>query len=244
MSVSSVAAQGPTTCPSRAARELASSVSATMPSSRSAEGLAALARVRLRVIVVRRNLTSRESDFLREQRLCNAAWYARGPAGRHGERQDSDSRTGSGPAAAFAATLYENSSRSLFAAAWLGRMTEIWRPEGETSRGPSPGTRRPTNDGSNGHARRRASRVAVFVLGAMLFMSIVVGRGTARPMKTDPDTPADRSSPQGIPGDWTLTFDDEFNGHSVDLTKWRPNWLASSDTAITKPVNVHELSCY
>jgi beta-glucanase (GH16 family) len=78
----------------------------------------------------------------------------------------------------------------------------------------------------------------------MLFTSILVGRGTARPMTSDPAAPAGRSSPQGIPGDWTLTFDDEFNGHSVDLTKWRPNWLASSDTAITKPVNVHELSCY
>lgn len=39
-------------------------------------------------------------------------------------------------------------------------------------------------------------------------------------------------------------FDDEFNGTTLDLAKWRPNWLAGSDTAITKPVNSAEQSCY
>jgi hypothetical protein len=41
-----------------------------------------------------------------------------------------------------------------------------------------------------------------------------------------------------------VLFDDQFNGTALDRTKWRPNWLAGSDTAITKPVNSKELSCY
>ncbi|MEP7136823.1 MAG: family 16 glycosylhydrolase [Chloroflexota bacterium] len=43
---------------------------------------------------------------------------------------------------------------------------------------------------------------------------------------------------------WNLTFADEFSGTTLDLTKWRPNWLGGSDTSITKPVNSLEVSCY
>jgi beta-glucanase (GH16 family) len=39
-------------------------------------------------------------------------------------------------------------------------------------------------------------------------------------------------------------FDDEFNGTSLDLSKWQPNWLGPNNTAITKPVNGQERSCY
>ncbi len=42
----------------------------------------------------------------------------------------------------------------------------------------------------------------------------------------------------------TVLFDDQFNGTKLDKTKWRPNWLGSSDTAVTKPVNTQEQSCY
>ena len=41
-----------------------------------------------------------------------------------------------------------------------------------------------------------------------------------------------------------LLFDDEFNGTSLDLSKWQPNWLGASNASITKPVNTEELSCY
>ena len=42
-----------------------------------------------------------------------------------------------------------------------------------------------------------------------------------------------------------LLFDDEFNGTSLDLSKWQPNWLtAENGPSITKPVNTEELSCY
>jgi len=46
------------------------------------------------------------------------------------------------------------------------------------------------------------------------------------------------------PGPWVLRFADDFNGSSLDLGKWRPNWLGGSDTTVTKPVNSAELSCY
>jgi beta-glucanase (GH16 family) len=44
-----------------------------------------------------------------------------------------------------------------------------------------------------------------------------------------------------VPGAWTLKFDDEFN--TMNLSHWQPNWLGSSDTAITKPVNSEEAEC-
>src|SRR6185437_5650008 len=36
-------------------------------------------------------------------------------------------------------------------------------------------------------------------------------------------------------GSWTLVFDDEFTGTSLDTTKWQPGWFGSS--GITPPVN-------
>jgi beta-glucanase (GH16 family) len=39
--------------------------------------------------------------------------------------------------------------------------------------------------------------------------------------------------PTGIPGNWTLTFDDEFSGNSLDTTKWNtnPGWTMITDDA-------------
>jgi beta-glucanase (GH16 family) len=50
--------------------------------------------------------------------------------------------------------------------------------------------------------------------------------------------------PSGVPGAWKLVFQDEFEGTQLDTTKWRPNWFGSSDTALTKPPNDLEVSCY
>ena len=47
----------------------------------------------------------------------------------------------------------------------------------------------------------------------------------------------------GAPSQAVL-FDDQFNGTRLDRTKWRPNWLAGTDAAVTKPVNSQEQSCY
>lgn len=52
------------------------------------------------------------------------------------------------------------------------------------------------------------------------------------------------AKPTGAPGRWRLVFRDEFSGSRLDHDKWDPNWLATSDRAITKPVNSAELAAY
>ena len=47
--------------------------------------------------------------------------------------------------------------------------------------------------------------------------------------------------PTGVPGDWTLKFDGEFNGTSLDTTKWSTGWYGSG---ITAPANSQENDCY
>jgi beta-glucanase (GH16 family) len=61
---------------------------------------------------------------------------------------------------------------------------------------------------------------------------------TGNPPSTQPSPPPTSPPAAGE------VFRDDFNGTSLDLSKWRPNWLASTDNAITKPVNSAELSCY
>ncbi|OBI55495.1 PE domain-containing protein [Mycobacterium sp. E787] len=36
--------------------------------------------------------------------------------------------------------------------------------------------------------------------------------------------------PTGVPGNWTMTFDDEFNGTTLDTTKWNTSWLYNGGT--------------
>jgi beta-glucanase (GH16 family) len=53
--------------------------------------------------------------------------------------------------------------------------------------------------------------------------------------------PAVTPMPSGVPGDWTLKFDGEFNGTSLDTTKWSTGWYGSG---ITAPANSQEDDCY
>ncbi len=76
-------------------------------------------------------------------------------------------------------------------------------------------------------------------------------RPPATPTTTTPPAPEPAPTPAAQPAPApssppasTEVFGDEFNGSSLDLSKWRPNWLAGTDDAITKPVNSAELSCY
>ena len=55
--------------------------------------------------------------------------------------------------------------------------------------------------------------------------------------------PSTGPQPLGVPGSWTVKFDDEFSGSSLDLTKWQPNWLAGDNTSITTPPNSADLNC-
>ena len=43
-------------------------------------------------------------------------------------------------------------------------------------------------------------------------------------VETGTDAGSD-AKPTGIPGSWNLVFDDEFNGTSLDLTKWSTTWF-------------------
>ena len=58
---------------------------------------------------------------------------------------------------------------------------------------------------------------------------------------TPSPTPTDMV-PLGVPGTWTLKFDDEFNGTSLDLTKWSNCWFSptcgSMNNVTTNPANV------
>jgi Glycosyl hydrolases family 16 len=47
--------------------------------------------------------------------------------------------------------------------------------------------------------------------------------------------------PTGVPGAWTLKFDDEFNGTGLDTANWSTGWFGSG---ITPPVNSQEEDCY
>ena len=64
-----------------------------------------------------------------------------------------------------------------------------------------------------------------------------------KPTPTHTHTQAVTPVPDGPPpGDWTLAFDDEFNGTSLDTTKWSTGW--GGGTGITAPVNSTEDDCY
>jgi beta-glucanase (GH16 family) len=86
------------------------------------------------------------------------------------------------------------------------------------------------------------------VLGAAMMAPAPLNATPAKhhqPTPTSTATPGPAAPP--VSGSWTLKFADEFNGSSLDLNKWRPNWafwLTNADAVISKPVNDAELSCY
>jgi hypothetical protein len=68
--------------------------------------------------------------------------------------------------------------------------------------------------------------------------TLTVAPAPAAPPAPVPTTAAPTGSvtgPDGIPGTWHPVFDDEFNGTSLDLSKWQPGWL--SNAATTPHVN-------
>ncbi len=58
-----------------------------------------------------------------------------------------------------------------------------------------------------------------------------------------PPPPPPQVMPLGVPGNWALVFSDEFDGTSLDQTKWNHNWLGNPNQ-ITKPINSAELAAY
>ncbi len=65
------------------------------------------------------------------------------------------------------------------------------------------------------------------------------------PAPTTPPTtvaPAPTIAPPS--GGGSLVFDDEFNGGSLDLSKWQPNWFGATSNSVTQPVSGEATGCY
>lgn len=59
---------------------------------------------------------------------------------------------------------------------------------------------------------------------------------------TPPGGPQPFNTDGTLTGAWTVKFQDEFNGTSLDLSKWTGNWLGATND-ITKPSNGSMTSC-
>jgi beta-glucanase (GH16 family) len=66
-------------------------------------------------------------------------------------------------------------------------------------------------------------------------------RASGHPPAATPVVSASAAAPVGVPGSWKLKFSDEFNGTTLDTSKWSTGWLASG---ITKGANGAEEGCY
>lgn len=66
--------------------------------------------------------------------------------------------------------------------------------------------------------------------------------GGTEPVPPEPE-PGDKL-PVGFTGNFEMIWADEFDGSSLNLNIWEPNWLAGNDTAITKPINSKEIACF
>ena len=97
-------------------------------------------------------------------------------------------------------------------------------------------------------ALRLASRRSWLVVAAVL---IVVAAAVTWVLQEPSTSPAGHTAarpagptpmPTGVAGDWTLEFDDEFSGTSLDTAKWSTGWGGGS--GITPPVNDSEDDCY
>jgi len=67
-------------------------------------------------------------------------------------------------------------------------------------------------------------------------------KASSAPLRRKPGEKA--AGPLGVAGEWTLDWRDEFSGSSVNLKRWRSNWLTDYDTAISTPINDAEHACY
>ncbi len=93
--------------------------------------------------------------------------------------------------------------------------------------------------------------VVVCVVGAIALESrmapgsraIPVRAATAPPIRVRAATPHLSPQPRGVGGAWRLRFDDEFNGHALDLSRWQPNWRGASSASVTAPDDPRGLSC-
>jgi beta-glucanase (GH16 family) len=71
----------------------------------------------------------------------------------------------------------------------------------------------------------------------------VLPRATSKPVSSSaqPDDSAAARFPHGPTGDWALRFDDEFDGTTLDQSRWNTGWFG---TGVTRAVNPAEIACY
>ena len=79
---------------------------------------------------------------------------------------------------------------------------------------------------------RRTGRSIPALLG---FLVVAVGLGVFVVSRSQAAV-----GPVGIPGNWSLQFDDEFSGTSLDTSKWSTGWFGAGTTV---PVNSSETDC-
>src|SRR5262245_14053730 len=87
--------------------------------------------------------------------------------------------------------------------------------------------------------------MARFVVASVALTTLLCGTPAHQPSDGDAVARAGTTpKPVGAPGEWRLVWHDEFRGARLNLSKWRPNWLAGDDRTITKPVNDLEVAAY
>lgn len=82
----------------------------------------------------------------------------------------------------------------------------------------------------------RSERPRLFTATAMAFVTIVTAAGFLMIHST-----LAGMEPIGVPGNWNLVFDDEFNGSSLDTSVWSPDWFGRTgnmNNVTTSPSNV------
>jgi beta-glucanase (GH16 family) len=93
--------------------------------------------------------------------------------------------------------------------------------------------------------RRAAILVGLVVLAAACAGLVFVSAGLpGKPHRSSAVSVAPESPPGSAPSrQWVLQFDDEFDGRTLDPTKWNSNWLGPPG-ATTPPVNSYEQANY
>lgn len=76
-------------------------------------------------------------------------------------------------------------------------------------------------------------------IGAKVSLALVKTRTATKPVQTAPATGA--AQPAGIPGNWKLVFDTEFDRSSLDRSVWRTGWFGDG---VTRPASNTDDDCY
>lgn len=94
---------------------------------------------------------------------------------------------------------------------------------------------------SRRHRLRRKARPVLLFLGVLTVAAVAFLAGELSGVPVT-HTSSTEPVPIGIPGNWSLVFDDEFNGTSVNTNNWNENWFSTPGEP-GKPDNSEKASC-